>query len=285
VAADTNITFGEDLIVIPGTGTFVTLAKDDGAVPSGSWFARIYRIADGAMLMNHPLGLAVDLTGDPARLSLDVLEPSAVFWVRTFNDASGLRSFFHKIRIVDDTEVLSFSVASDPDGTNPNAVPDSCPFFVWSGFSSTRTPMVPPGFPFPGVPGPVGTPGPIAFPATGGFPAVRRDPLRRLRRAPHLSQEQMRIFYQRFQLDIEAGAVRETDAPFYFQLRWSDDGGHTWSNTHQITADPLGQYKFRALWRRLGVSRDRVFEVTDSNPGKSVLLDAYLRLTPGRDQL
>ncbi len=105
-------------------------------------------------------------------------------------------------------------------------------------------------------------------------------PQRRLRQSPHLSTEQVYNFYARFQLDFQAG-VKVTDSPLMFCLQWSDDGGHVWSNEHWIEAGALGQYKFRAIWRRLGRSRDRVFRVFESNDAPIVWLDAFIDIEPG----
>ena len=111
----------------------------------------------------------------------------------------------------------------------------------------------------------------------------RTDPIRRLRQAPHLwdNSNGNRLFYHGFQLLFEAGAPREDGAtPMYFDLQWSDDGGHVWSNLHRIEAGTVGQYQFRAIWRRLGFSRDRIFRVIDSNEAKVVLIDALLDPDP-----
>jgi hypothetical protein len=46
-------------------------------------------------------------------------------------------------------------------------------------------------------------------------------------------------------------------------LRWSDDGGHTWSNEHWSPIGKIGAYGQRTFWRRLGMTlklRDRVYE-------------------------
>ena len=62
-------------------------------------------------------------------------------------------------------------------------------------------------------------------------------------------------------------------------LRWSDDGGHTWSNEHWTKIGKIGQYGYRAFWRRLGMTlklRDRVYEVSGTDPVKIVILGAEL---------
>jgi hypothetical protein len=48
-------------------------------------------------------------------------------------------------------------------------------------------------------------------------------------------------------------------------LRFSDDGGHTWSNEKYSTLGRVGEYLKRVIFRRLGTSRDRVYELTYSD--------------------
>ena len=66
-------------------------------------------------------------------------------------------------------------------------------------------------------------------------------------------------------------------------LRWSDDGGHTWSNEHWTSLGRIGNYGRRAFWRRLGMTqklRDRVYEVSGTDPVKIVILGAELQISP-----
>ena len=62
-------------------------------------------------------------------------------------------------------------------------------------------------------------------------------------------------------------------------LRWSDDGGHTWSNEHWSKMGKIGQYYKRVFWRRLGMTlklRDRVYEVSGTDPIKIDITGAEL---------
>jgi len=68
-------------------------------------------------------------------------------------------------------------------------------------------------------------------------------------------------------------------------LRWSDDGGHTWSNEHWRELGRQGQYGTRVIWRRLGMTmklRDRVYEVSGTDPNKIIILGAELRVSGTR---
>jgi hypothetical protein len=65
-------------------------------------------------------------------------------------------------------------------------------------------------------------------------------------------------------------------------LRWSDDGGHTWSNEHWSSMGKIGQYGSRTFWRRLGMTvklRDRVYEVSGTDPVKIAITNAELLLS------
>jgi len=64
-------------------------------------------------------------------------------------------------------------------------------------------------------------------------------------------------------------------------LRWSNDGGSTWSNEHWTTIGKIGAYKNRAIWRRLGWARDRIFEVVVTDPVKAVIISANLKASEG----
>jgi len=65
-------------------------------------------------------------------------------------------------------------------------------------------------------------------------------------------------------------------------LRWSDDGGHTWSNEHWASIGKIGQFYRRVFWRRLGMTlklRDRVYEISGTDPVKIAIVGAELQLS------
>jgi hypothetical protein len=66
-------------------------------------------------------------------------------------------------------------------------------------------------------------------------------------------------------------------------LRWSDDGGHTWSNEHWRTMGKYGETWYRTIWRRLGMAvklRDRVYEISGTDPVKIAIMGAELVMSP-----
>lgn len=57
-------------------------------------------------------------------------------------------------------------------------------------------------------------------------------------------------------------------------LRWSDDGGRTWSNEHWRDMGEIGEYGQLVRWNRLGSFKSRVFEVSISDPVKVSIISA-----------
>ena len=86
------------------------------------------------------------------------------------------------------------------------------------------------------------------------------------------------------QLECQSGVglnLGQGDDP-QVMLRWSDDGGHTWSNEHWVSMGKIGEYGRRAIWRRLGMTtklRDRIYEVSGTDPTKLVIVGAELFLS------
>jgi hypothetical protein len=109
--------------------------------------------------------------------------------------------------------------------------------------------------------------------------------VRRLRRAPHLVSDFQREYFDELQIQFQPGVGLSTGQGENPQamLRWSDNGGSTWSNEHWTTIGLIGKYANRAIWRRLGTARDRVFEVSISDPVKAVIISANLKSSVGEN--
>lgn len=78
-----------------------------------------------------------------------------------------------------------------------------------------------------------------------------------------------------FAIETQPSSLIEMNA----SLRWSDDGGHTWSNLHTASMGFLGQTGRRVIWRRLGMTqklRDRVYEVSGAGSGNVAIMGAEL---------
>lgn len=92
-----------------------------------------------------------------------------------------------------------------------------------------------------------------------------------------------RMIYKQFVLDYEAGVglTEGQGVDPKFLIRWSDDGGHQFTQWHEYKMGRLGEYRHRVMLRQLGRSRHRIFEIVCSEPVKAVLIDGYVELEPG----
>lgn len=109
-------------------------------------------------------------------------------------------------------------------------------------------------------------------------------PIRCQRRAPHVwkKQNRKRIFHGWLQVEFTPGVGLQTGQGSSPQamLRWSNDGGFTWSNEHWTTIGAAGETRNRAIWRRLGRARDRVYELNYSDPTARDVIGVTLFFEP-----
>jgi hypothetical protein len=96
----------------------------------------------------------------------------------------------------------------------------------------------------------------------------------RRRGFPHLLKDQKRISYSSFIADMEVGSAGDGDLLF---LRWSDTRGKTWGTPISISMGGLTDNNYRSLiYRRLGMARDRVFELYWFFPAATALNGAEI---------
>lgn len=103
------------------------------------------------------------------------------------------------------------------------------------------------------------------------------DPMPAIRACPHISGTGYNeIKFKRIRIDIESGVglANGHGSDPVMLVRWSDDGGHKWSNLKTMKMGRIGSTKTRASLDRLGSGRDRVFEVSIIDPVKRVILGA-----------
>lgn len=107
--------------------------------------------------------------------------------------------------------------------------------------------------------------------------------IRRMRRCPHITSDLQRQYFESFQIQFQPGVGLSSGQGSDPQamLRWSNDGGSTWSNEHWVSIGKIGAYANRAIWRRLGWGRDRIFEVVITDPVKAVIVSAELKAEAG----
>lgn len=237
------------------------LVMSDGSVvhaySGASPFVRVYSAAGATVT-------TIALASNPNRMAN--AGDGVSFWVWTF--PSGGLSRFTRYLASDGTELESVDSPNSTGG-------------IWQGASpGTPTEAHSTSCPFLQPPGALP---PITFEPLEPVWGTRTLVQRRLRRAPHLSDEQVWMFYRQLQIDLQAGvglSSGQGEDPL-LMLRYSDDGGHTWSDIITVSAGRQGKTRARAMFRRLGRSRDRVFEVSVSDPVPWFLIDAYLDVERG----
>lgn len=105
--------------------------------------------------------------------------------------------------------------------------------------------------------------------------------VRRVRRTPHLAVEDLTLFFEKLEVVVEAGLAADGTDP-QIMIRWSDDGGQTWGNEEWLSMGKTGQFRWRLMLRRLGRSRDRVFELVFTEQTWIRIIDGYISYKVGK---
>lgn len=93
------------------------------------------------------------------------------------------------------------------------------------------------------------------------------------------------VTFHSLRIDMQTGMPLNTNGPYadnpQVVLRWSDDGGHTWSQPRLGSVGALGKTAQRVKFNRLGATRrnhglDRIFELSGTDPFYASLVGAVL---------
>lgn len=104
------------------------------------------------------------------------------------------------------------------------------------------------------------------------------QPIARIRSFAHSTDDNSdRIRYREFIANMEAGNGDGSNGPVPVFLRWSDTRGRSWGNAISTTIGREGEYLTSLQFQRLGMARDRVFELSWSAPVKTSLLGAWVQ--------
>ena len=106
------------------------------------------------------------------------------------------------------------------------------------------------------------------------------EPIYTVLRGRHIASKKRNVRIASIELGIEAGvgtATGQGSSPVA-ALRLSKDGGHTFGTSNYAPMGAVGEYTKRCIWRRLGVGRDIVPEITISDPIKRVITEATLNI-------
>jgi hypothetical protein len=108
---------------------------------------------------------------------------------------------------------------------------------------------------------------------------VESRPLRWVRRTPAVVDEQNFVFHQKLSILMRTGVGTGGLASGYdpkVNLRYSDDGGMTWG--HEISADvgEIGAYPTLVWFWQLGMARNRVYELSGTDPVITSFTNVFL---------
>lgn len=248
----TNV-WGQDLIVVPSTDTFVVIVQTDSAVES--FTLNRYSTLTGALISSFPLAGPIDNFSDP-RLSVDAGGPVEAIWIRTYPDVSGNTTTFVQMNLETGATIRSFTVPMSEGPNATGAAPLSCPFFAWSNNlvvnqfigSKVTVPMV----------------------------RKRRVPF------PVLSADRLQFVHQ-VVAEIEKGQGVEGDVTTQarLQMKLSVDNGETWGTERSLSLGREGAYDGRVYANLWPYGRYPVLEVTVSDNTNAVLMDLQALVSEG----
>lgn len=107
--------------------------------------------------------------------------------------------------------------------------------------------------------------------------------IRRVRRAPGLTDENRELYYATLELDLETGLGLSSGqgSDPQVMMRSSNDGGQTFGSERDCSAGAMGNYNARVRWNRCGKARRRVFEISTTDPIPWRITAAYLTFAEG----
>jgi len=102
------------------------------------------------------------------------------------------------------------------------------------------------------------------------------QPMQFLITTPPIHDDRRRIFFQNFEIEVQAGdGLPDGDAPV-MSLEWSKDGGVTWLPLQlPRSMGSVGQYIKRLRWVNLGNARTWIFRLTCTDPVRRYIIGTY----------
>lgn len=102
--------------------------------------------------------------------------------------------------------------------------------------------------------------------------------IQRINTLPVVFNNDNRVVHSSLKVDFDSGTglISGQGSDPQVMMRYSNDGGLTWSNEMWRDIGKIGKYKTRSVWRRLGIARQRVYELTVSDPVQVNITGAYI---------
>lgn len=104
------------------------------------------------------------------------------------------------------------------------------------------------------------------------------DPMKSQRTFTHICKEGQPLRAASLEIDFEGGTGTQSGQGQnpVCTLEVSNDFARTWSPEYPSTIGPVGQYFWRAIWRKLGYGLSFTFRVSITDPVKRAICGAYL---------
>lgn len=92
---------------------------------------------------------------------------------------------------------------------------------------------------------------------------------------PTIEPDRERHTMYAFEVTMETGQGNETVEDPQIMLTYSDDGGHRWSNEMWRSLGRIGEYRTRAVWRRLGQFRQRQIKLRMTDAARRIIISYW----------
>lgn len=102
--------------------------------------------------------------------------------------------------------------------------------------------------------------------------------IQRITTLPVISKDKERMTHWNIVADFDTGVglLSGQGSDPQAMMRFSDDGGYTWSNERHRPLGKTGKYKDRCIFRKCGRSRERVYEFSYTEPTKCNFTGVFL---------
>jgi hypothetical protein len=122
-----------------------------------------------------------------------------------------------------------------------------------------------------------------------GTQAEFSEPLLAMARTPAIavtsrhSDNQNEVAWHALQILFDAGTglVTGQGSDPQAMLRWSNDNGYTYGNSHWASFGKIGQYGLRVIWRKLGRAYNRVYELRVTDPVNATIVSGFGQIDRG----
>lgn len=105
------------------------------------------------------------------------------------------------------------------------------------------------------------------------------DPIHRLVTTSTQNVQRNNLAVDELEIILETGKAEITDPEGYVMMRYSVDGGYSWSSELVASLGKSGEYAKRVIWTMLGAGRSWNFQFRIVAPCKVSIIDAFVRVS------